>query len=510
LLFRSPLDRSLLTSFCFGSSVAKSSSKFALHLEAAIGSSHVSTDPAVCSEYAIDEITPSAVAKPSSAEEVAEVVRFAALEKFALIPCGNRTKLEIGMPASRYDVALDMTGLHQIAHYDPGDLTVSVDAGANLNDLAAPLYKQKQFLPLSVPFYFESTIGGIIASGVDSSLRHSYGTARDFLIGAEFVDGTGRLCKSGGRVVKNVTGYDLHKLLIGSLGTLAVITRLNFRTFPAAPASRGFVISFRAPEDALAFGNLVEHSPLRPASIDFVSPQLMQLFLEAEKNSPEPPAALLQGKFPTDSWHLCVSVEGTPEVCERASREFAGLSASSAARHTQLVTLNETEGADLWHYIGQAVPLLLEASAAAAIFKITILPSRLVPLLQQLRLLADRASLPDAYLARACGVVYFALLPPLDDSPSVHRLAETVAAVFSRCAAENASATLPWCPTQLKRHVNVWGFAPVAPASSRPVSFAAASATTQTVARPDLPLMRRLKSAFDPQNLFAPGRVLPP
>src|SRR5207253_6268896 len=111
------------------------------------------------------------------------------------------------------------------------------------------------FLPLLVPWYSLSTVGGAIASGIDSPLRQSYGTARDFLIGAEFIDGTGKLCKSGGRVVKNVTGYDLHKLLIGSLGTLAVITRLNFRTFPAAPSSRDFVVSFPAPETALAFGH---------------------------------------------------------------------------------------------------------------------------------------------------------------------------------------------------------------------------------------------------------------
>jgi glycolate oxidase FAD binding subunit len=453
-------------------------------LESAIGASHVSAEPSICSQYAVDEIIPAAVAKPCSAEEVAEIVRFAALEKLALIPCGHRTKLSIGMPPSRYDFALDMTGLHQIAHYDPGDLTISVDAGANFNDLAAPLYKQRQFLPLSVPFYFQSTIGGIVASGVDSALRHSYGTARDFLIGAEFVDGTGRLCKSGGRVVKNVTGYDLHKLLIGSLGTLAVITRLNFRSFPAAPASRGFVISFRAPEDALAFGNLIQHSPLRPASIDLVSPQLMQLFLNAEKKSPDPPSASLQGKIPNDSWHLCVSVEGTPEVCERSSREFANLAASPLARHTQLLTLNETEGADLWHYLGQSIPLLLDSSPFAAIFKIALLPSRMAALLDQLHTLADQIPLRHAILARACGIVYFVLFPPSDDTAALERLSSAASPVFQLCAKENASATLPWCPPALKRRVNIWG-----------------------PPRPDFALMRRLKSAFDPQNLFSPGRL---
>ena len=483
---------------------------FTSRLESAIGASHVSADPSVCSEYVVDEVTPSAVTKPVSAEEVADIVRFVALEKLSLIPCGHRTKLKIGTPPSRYDIALDMTGLHQIVQYDPGDLTVSVDAGADFNDLAAPLYQQKQFLPLSVPFYFKSTIGGIIASGVDSSLRHAYGTARDFLIGAEFVDGTGRLCKSGGRVVKNVTGYDLHKLLIGSLGTLAVIIRLNFRTFPVAPSSRGFVISFGAAADALAFGNLVERSPLRPASIDVVSPELLQLFLQAEKNSPEPPAVPLEGRFPADSWHLCITIEGTSEVCDRASSEFTRIAALAEAKHSRFVTLNETEGADLWHYLGQSIPLLLEASPETAIFKITILPSRVALLLEQLRVLADQACFRHAVLARACGVVYFALLPRSGghtslDSDFLERLAGAHAAVFSLCARENASATLPWCPTQLKREVNVWGFDSVAPASGRPAS--AVSSPTAVPLR-DLALMRGVKSAFDPQNLFAPGRFL--
>src|SRR2546429_7355395 len=122
------------------------------------------------------------------------------------------------------------------------------------------------------------------------------------------------------------------------------------------------------------------------------------------KNSPEPPAAPLQGKFPGDSWHLCGSIEGTSEVCDRASSEFTRIAALPEAKHSQLITLNETEGADLWHYLGQSVPLLLEACSEAAVFKIAILPSRLAPLLEQLRTLADQASLPHAILTRACGV----------------------------------------------------------------------------------------------------------
>src|SRR6202011_6121068 len=105
-------------------------------------------------------------------------------------------------------------------------------------------------------------------AGSDSPLRYAYGTARDFLLGVEFVTGEGVVSKSGGRVVKNVTGYDLHKLLIGSLGTLAVITRLNLRTFPLPPTQRTFVASFATAPGALSFCAAIAKSPLQPKLVE--------------------------------------------------------------------------------------------------------------------------------------------------------------------------------------------------------------------------------------------------
>ena len=210
----------------------------ATRLESVLGAHRIIAAEAERREYAVDGMVPGAIVRPASAQEAVEVVRFAVAEKLAIVASGSRSKLDLGMPPARYDLALDMTGLHDIAHFDPGDLTLSVDAGMPLRQLAKVLAEKGQFLPLAVPCYETSTVAGALASGIDSTLRQQYGTPRDFLIGAEFVDGKGALCKSGGRVVKNVTGYDLHKLLIGSLGTLAVITRLNFRTF-ALPQAHG-------------------------------------------------------------------------------------------------------------------------------------------------------------------------------------------------------------------------------------------------------------------------------
>jgi glycolate oxidase FAD binding subunit len=464
-----------------------STEKLFARLESLLGAPRVSTDPESCAEYSIESVSPSAIASPENAEQAAELVRYAASENLALVPCGNRTKLSMGMPPSRYDIALDMTSVKQIAHYDPADLTLSVGAGASFNDFAVPLYQQKQFLPLSTPFYFESTIGGIVASGVDSALRHSYGTVRDFLLGAEFIDGTGALCKSGGRVVKNVSGYDIHKLLIGSLGSLAVITQVNLRTFPLPPEARGLVASFSSAAQALDLARLIAASALAPSSIELLSPQLLQLFLDQtpEADPSEPASAPLTGLFPENSWHLCVSVEGNAEVCARYVRDLRQLGSQAGAINIHVMDFTDSTGPDLWHHIGQAIPAILEVSPSAAIFKIVELPSKLSPLLIQLAAVADQASLPQAVMARASGIVYFALLPDSNGEAALSSLESAAARVFDLCANKSASASLLFCPTELKHTCNVWG-----------------------PPRQDLALLRSIKSAFDPHNILAPGRVL--
>jgi glycolate oxidase FAD binding subunit len=466
-----------------------------LALEAILDASRIFSDPLSCAAYAVDEIIPSAVAKPASAEEVAEIVRFSALEKLALIPCGNRTKLAIGMPPSRYDIALDMTTLHQIAHYDPGDLTVSVDAGTQLAKLNAVLFEQKQFLPLLVPWYSRTTIGGTIASGIHSPLQQFYGTARDFLIGAEFVTGSGALTKSGGRVVKNVTGYDLHKLLIGSLGTLGVITRLNFRTFPSPLASRGFVASFANAEGALALRRAITESALTPLTSDILSPELAQIFVTRTPATPE--AAVFAGEnrsadrtslpnignwFRPREWQLCAAFAGTPEVLDRYARDLTRLAEQSHASSTAI--LDDTTRPALWGRLRESLSLLLEAAPATVIFKISVLPSHHAALFASLRQIADHAAFSHALVARAGGTIYFALLPSTANKETTAQLARFTTQIFDSISSAGGNATLLFAPRALKQRVSVWG-----------------------PPRPDLALMRRLKTAFDPQNIFAPGRL---
>ncbi|HEV1993745.1 MAG TPA: FAD-binding oxidoreductase [Candidatus Acidoferrum sp.] len=466
-------------------------------LEAILGASRVITDPAARATYAVDDFIPSVIAKPVSPEEVAEIVRFAALEKLSLIPCGARTKLRIGMPPSRYDIALDMTSLDQIVHYDPGDLTLSAGAGTPIAKLNATLLEHHQFLPLLVPWYSLSTIGGAIASGIDSPLRQFYGTARDFLIGAEFVTGSGAITKSGGRVVKNVTGYDLHKLLIGSLGTLAVITRLNFRTFPAPQAgSCGFVASFPNAEGTLALRRAIAQSPLTPLTFDILSPELAQIFATRTPATPE--AAVFAGEnrsadhtslppigdwFHPREWQHCAAFAGTPEVLGRYTRDLTRLAEQSRASSTTI--LDDTTRPAVWGRLRETISMLLECSPATTIFKLSVLPSHHAALFAKLKQIADHAGLPHALVARAGGTIYFALFPASTNDETTRRLARAAAQIFQSVSVEGGDASLLVAAPTLKVRVNIGG-----------------------PTRPDSALMRRLKSAFDPQNIFAPGRLV--
>jgi glycolate dehydrogenase FAD-binding subunit len=453
-----------------------STTTFAARLEGIAGAENVSVQPKECAKYAVDGHTPSAVVRPGSAEEAAEIVRFAAAEKLAVIPCGGRTKLCIGMPPSRYGIALDMTRLDQVAHYDPGDLTLSVDAGMRLKDLAKMLKAKGQFLPLGAPFFETSTVGGTIASGVDTPLRQGYGTARDYLIGAEFVTGEGARGKSGGRVVKNVTGYDLHKLLIGSLGTLAVITRLNFRTFPRPAVRRGFLAAFKDEQEAVGFRQKVISSPLTPSLLEIVSPEATRILFGAGS----PIASLLAGG---SSWHVCAGFEGTQEVCERYTRELPRIAQEAGSQDALL--LREAQYAGLAERLREAVPLLMRSSPQPVVFRFSGLPAETTTLVRALRSFAASTWIPSAQVLRGRSALYLALLATGLEESLFKQVAYFWKSVESLRGKIEFHASIPYCPAEWKRELNIWG----AP-------------------RLDVAMMQRVKKAFDPQGILAPGRFV--
>lgn len=176
------------------------------------------------------------VVRPASAAEVGEVVRAAAAAGEGIYPVGGRTSLDVGFPPTKPGVALDTTALDRIIDYPVRDMTITVEAGITVGKLRAALAAEGQWLPVDVPLSDRATLGGAVALNLSGPRRYGYGTLRDYVIGIGFVADDGSEVNAGGRVVKNVAGYDLMKLHIGAAGTLGVVTRLTLKVRPKPEA----------------------------------------------------------------------------------------------------------------------------------------------------------------------------------------------------------------------------------------------------------------------------------
>jgi len=432
-----------------------------------VGAANFTDDPVRLAAYEVDGVRPSAAARPGTAGEIAELVKLAVAQKLAVISMGARTTLSIGMPPARYELAIDMTRLDRVISYDPGDLTLSVEAGIPLAKLATTLSEHKQFLPLAVPFYERATIGGTLASGVDSSLRQMYGTARDFVLGMEFVTGDGALAKSGGRVVKNVSGYDLHKLMLGAIGSLGIMTRVNFKTFPLSAETRGWLAGFARAEEAFTFANSIRKSPLAPQTLEIFDGRA---------------GGILDVQLPTDQteWSVAISAAGNERVLERTAGNLQAMSRNANA--TAFRALDGSATTSLLTAIREFAALTANKFTDCVIAKVTALPTQMAETVRTFKNIAAERDLPCAVFARGVGVIYFALLPAQHEARAMTRLAQCAKEIVS---AGNNRGMILRSPLELKREMNVWG-----PQCE------------------DFPLMQRVKQAFDPHGIFAPGRFV--
>ncbi|HLL56895.1 MAG TPA: FAD-binding oxidoreductase [Rubrobacteraceae bacterium] len=192
-------------------------------------------------EDAVDGVAPQFVAEPGSIEEISELMKLASEEGLTVSPRGSGTKMDLGNPPRHIDLIVSMVRMNEIIEHTPGDQVVRVQAGLKLRDLQEQLATADQLLGIDPPER-EATLGGIVAANSSGPRRYRYGTMRDLIIGITVVLPDGTIAKAGGKVVKNVAGYDLSKLFTGSLGTLGVIATCNFRLHPKPEAARTIAV----------------------------------------------------------------------------------------------------------------------------------------------------------------------------------------------------------------------------------------------------------------------------
>jgi glycolate oxidase FAD binding subunit len=277
---------------------------------------------------------------PTTANELAGAMREAASRGKPLLLGGRFTKDRMGGTVAGAESRISTSAMKRVLAYEPKDLTVSVEAGLPYAELTAMLAREKQMIALDPPLAGVSTVGGVIASNLCGSRRRLYGTARDVVIGMTYCTTEGEVAETGALVVKSVAGYDIHKLLTGSYGTLAAISSVNFKVSPEPELLRTFVLHYASAAEAAAYRKRIAESVLQPASADYLNPAAAR-------------ACGLDGHL------LLVRAGGTERLLARYERELPGAE-----------VLEGGAEAALWRTIEELAPNWMDESGGLAVVKV--------------------------------------------------------------------------------------------------------------------------------------------
>lgn len=229
-------------------------------------------DPVTRAAHEVDGVLPPAVIRPANEEEVAAVLAAAGRAGLFVAPRGGGTKGGQGAPLRSLDLVLSTARLNQILAYEPADLTVTVQAGARLADLQRILGARNQMLAVDPPDPGGATVGGVLSTNAMGPRRLAYGSLRDLVLGMRVALTDGRVIKCGGRVMKNVAGYDLGKLFIGSLGTLGVVTEVTFKVRPLPEERESLLAHFATAAACLGCAEAIVSGELLPVAVVALNP----------------------------------------------------------------------------------------------------------------------------------------------------------------------------------------------------------------------------------------------
>lgn len=435
---------------------------------ALVGEDHLSDDPATCAACAVDGSVPWLVLYPTTAEEVAAALKLAADRGLAVIPFRNRTKLDIGNPPRQYDVGLCLKGMNNVWHFEPADLTITVEAGMKLGDFQYLANRHQLWLPLDPAGGASASLGGILATNASGPLRHAYGSPRDMVLGMKIATAGGTLIKTGGRVVKNVAGYDLSKLLIGSYGTLGVIVEASLKLSPL-PVQRASYV--------LRAGNLGIARDLRRRILASPLTLIRQVLFDEEAmrtlRAGTPLASEPRGP---EMW---MEAAGSERVLERTGAVLEKLGKEVGAS-AEVYRAEET--ASVWNRAADFRRWMGEAHPGAVALRVHLPLSQSEEFLSRAEQEAENAKARMATMSLAgVGIVQGAIL---DSDTSGER--ETLVRRLRQSAEEfSGSLVLEQCPLEWKARLDVWG-----------------------EPQDDFDVMKKVKATWDPKGTLAPGRMI--
>jgi glycolate oxidase FAD binding subunit len=462
------------------------------------GPDRLKSDPAVAARFSVDGLTPKAVAFPTNTKMVADIVQCAARGGLSVLPRGSGTKMGMGNPPERLDLVVSMSRMNHMLDVDIANLTITVEAGVKIRDVQARLATEEDrcylpleemaaeagelicsershsgcFLPLDPPFSEKATIGGIVATNSSGPKRLLYGLPRDLVLGLRFVTPQGEIVGAGGKTVKNVSGYDVSKLLIGSQGSLGIICEATLRLLPLPESMGTLLFGFDRFQDAGGFAAAVLRTKLLPAAVEVVNRPALEGMEIRGIVDPGP-----------GSTFVIIGLEACREAVARMAMELPALAKRFKLRgHT---SVQEEKHRFLWLAAGE-LPSRLAARCSALVGLQLNYPlsdwERLYELAEQE---LSRAGLSHALLCHAGSGV--CLIHVLLDAKAGSRtlLKEAAQVLMAECRKAGGNLVVQSAPADLKGSLPMWG----EPGSDRM-------------------LMRRIREELDPSGLMSPGRFI--
>lgn len=412
------------------------------------------------SDFWVDGLGPVKSSEPKTVVEIIETVQNASADGLAIFPLGGRTTLDLGLSPSRPGIGLDLRNLNQVIAYPARDMTITVQAGITIAKLQEILAGENQRLPIDVPLADRATLGGAIVANASGPRRYGFGTWRDYVIGISVINDQGHEVKAGGRVVKNVAGYDMAKLYIGSLGTLGIISQVTLKLKPR-PEEQALMILECPPESVKSILDRLHASKTRPVCIELLNPAVVQAI------NKQPPGLLPKSA----QWMIIVGFEDNSQavawqieqlIKERLPESTGGL-----------ITRFSVTADPLWQALID-FPLRPDSTLS---FKANMVSSATADFC-----LHAEELIPGIQIQAHAGNGI--VIGHIVDLGTVSQVRATLERLQAAAIAGQGNVVVTRCLPEWKRELPVWG-----------------------VPRADAWLMRAVREKLDPHQLFNPGRM---
>lgn len=429
--------------------------------------------------YSIDGLLPRAVLFPRTPEEVEQIVILALEEGFTIIPWGGGTQMGLGALPRHVDLVVCLTHLDRILDQDSENMSITVEAGIRLGAIQESLRHVGPgfFLPLDPPCAEEVTLGGAVAANASGPSRFMYGTLRDLVLGIKVVipekTGKGERIHAGGKTVKNVSGYDMSKLYIGSLGTLAIIVEVTCRIMPLPEDRATMVAGFTRSEAPWACAQALLDSQLIPTSIEVYNRETASLFFKHATPSGE------------EEFWSTVGLHGIKEAVEREIQEIEKLMRSEGA--TKFSILRGSKEIYYWKQVGRLGFELRDKCAQSIGLKVSVPISMAQKISNAIAEEGVKMNVPFYQLSHAGSGIVYTHIPLYEGSykEKEETLAQIVNALREQVLEMDGSLVVEYAPPPFKEKVDVWG-----------------------ELKGVLPVMECMKREFDPGNILNAGRYV--